>query len=171
MKRLILSCLLALMIMLVAIPVSAQVEQINEPKVVGLGLALFQYATPQVQGFGFFALPIRNRVFSYTDYDVAALPGDKIPGQIFTFPKLQYAMRTGFAIRTYNISKGITLYGLGDAGIATDGGYVVGSFSGGGFVDFAIGKGWGAICFLQVDRNAKTGTQFIPRLAVRKSFK
>jgi hypothetical protein len=137
-----------------------------EGKFAAVGLGLFQSATPQLQGFGLLALPVGSRVLSYTDYDVAAIPGAPVPGRII-LPRLQFSMRTGFAVRIYQLSPRISLYGLGGAGMAATGDNVVGSFGGGGFIDIAIGKGWGALIILEASRNAVTGTEFIPRVGIR----
>jgi hypothetical protein len=167
MTRIFKICLLIIALLVLALPAFAQTPAPSNPKIAGVGLALFQDATPQIQGFGFLALPVsENKVFSYTDWDVAALPGDPIPGRI-VFPKLQFAIRTGFAVHAFEITKGLNLYGLANAGIATTGDTVVGSFSGGGFLDITIGRGWGAILVLQVDRNAQTGTSLVPRAGIR----
>jgi hypothetical protein len=142
---------------------------VDKPKFVFAGLAFFQSANPQLQGFGGITLPISEKIISYTDWDVAATPGDKIPGRV-TIPKLQYSMRTGIAYHMYEIRKGLNLYGLGDLGMATNGDNVVGSFAGGGFVDVALGKGWGCVFVIQVERNAITGTDVIPRFGFRKKL-
>ena len=109
---------------------------------------------------------------SYTDYDVSALPGTPVAGQKFALPKISYSMRTGVAVHIYQIAKGVNLFGLGGAGIAAGGSNVVGSFGGGGFVDFAFGKSgsWGAVLILEANRNAITGTDFIPRVGIRKKL-
>jgi hypothetical protein len=139
----------------------------DKPKFVGVGMAFNQDASPQIQGFGALAIPISDRVLSFTDYLVSAIPQPRVGGKL-QLPKIQYVMRTGIAVKIYAISPKLTLWGMGNAGVAADGGATSGSFAGGGFVDWSLGKGWGALVILQVDKNAATGTQFIPRVGVRK---
>ena len=164
MKRLILTLVLILAMTPVAL---GQTAPNDPPKFVAAGLGFFESANPQIQGFGAVAIPVSDKVLSFTDYDVAALPGEKVAGK-WTMPKIQYTMKTGFAIHIYTLHKGVNLYGLGGAGIAANGQNIVGAFSGGGFIDFALGKGWGAMLVLEVNRNSNTGNDFVPRIGIRK---
>ena len=183
MKRyLILICLFISM----TVPLLAQSPTPDQPvKFVAAGLAFFQSATPALQGWGALAMPLSDKILSWTAYDVSALPGDKIissPGEClqlgggcgapprWTPPKISYTMRTGIAVHIYTITKGVNLFGLGGAGIAAGGSNVVGSFAGGGFLDFALGKGWGAVLILEVNKNAMTGSDFVPRVGIRKKL-
>ncbi len=137
-------------------------------KFAAVGMAFSPVSTPQLQGWGALAIPISEKIISYTDYDVSALLGDPVVGQRFTMPKIQYQMRTGIGILIYKITPAISLWGLGGIGGATDGNATSASFAGGGFLDFGLGRGWGALLILQADRNAATGTQFTPRIGIRK---
>jgi hypothetical protein len=136
------------------------------PKFFAAGLSLMPHGTPQIQGWGGVAIPINNRVASWTDYDVVALPGTPVAGQKFTFPKIQYTMRTGVAVRAYDVTPKISIWGIAGAGVAADPGVGV-SFGSGGFVDFVISPKWGALVILMFDRNAVIGNQFSPRFGFR----
>jgi hypothetical protein len=148
----------------------APIQPDQPSKFAAAGISFQPAATPQIQGWGAIAIPINGRVASYTDYDVAALPGIPVPGQRFVLPKIQYSMRTGICVRAYDISPKISLWGLVGAGVAADPGVGV-SFGSGGFLDFSINDRWGAVIILMYDRNAVIGNQFSPRAGIRYRLK
>lgn len=161
--------LILLLLLAMSLPVLAQTPS-SSLKFAFAGVAYFQSGTPQIQGFGGIAIPITldSRILSYTDWDVAATPVTPVAPAKFALPKISYSIREGLAYRLYQISSGVTVYGLGNAGVAFNGANTVGSFGAGGFIDFAFGKGWGGILVLEVNRNANTGTDFVPRFGIRK---
>jgi hypothetical protein len=144
--------------------------QAPSTKFIFSGLSFNQANSPQFQGFGGFAIPVSATVLSFTNYDVAALPGTPIPGKV-TLPKLQYAITTGAAVHIYDLSSKVSLWGLGGAGISTTGATTGGSFNGGGFLHFDLGKQWGALLIIQVDKSAPTGAEFTPRVGIRYEIK
>jgi len=157
--------LLFVLLFFLAVPAQAQNF---EGKYGAFGMAYDPGSTPNLKGWAALAIPISERALSYSDVDFA--PVTKGANYEFAGVKLQATFRTGFAYRMYEITKGCNLYALGDAGIAASSENVVGSFAGGGFVDIAIGKGWGALVILQAEKNAVIGMTFTPRVGFRKKL-
>lgn len=141
----------------------------EQTKFAAAGLSFNQAANPNIQGWFALAIPLSSSVLSYTVHDVAAIPQG--PGlQGFLKSKLESSTKTGLMLHVYDPFKGFSLWGLGAGGIATDGSTVGGSFAGGGMLDFAISKDWGAVLILQVDKSSITGAQFTPRAGIRRKL-
>jgi len=140
----------------------------DSPKIGAFGLAYDDLNKPNLAGWGALAIPVAPRTLSYTDYDVSPVStgGQFALGKI----RLQYSIRTGAAFQLKTLKPGVTLYGLGGAGLSADSLTLVGSFSGGGFLDIAFGKGWGALIIVQEEKNAVTGAHFTPRIGIRKAL-
>lgn len=143
------------------------------PKFFATGIGYSQASSPQFQGWGAFGLPVSATVISYTDYDISALPGQDLTIKAILSPRLQYTIRTGFAVHAYDLSPKVSLWGLGNVGVNTTGAVTGASFAGGGFLDFKFGTtgAWGAMLILQVDKSNITGAQFTPRLGIRYRMK
>jgi hypothetical protein len=54
--------------------------------------------------------------------------------------------------------------------MAANGSVLVGAFEYGGFIDQALGKGWGLIVILSAQRDAINGTRFNPGFGLRKKL-
>jgi len=118
-------------------------------------------------GWAALSIPVADRIMSFTSYDAGAVI-DPTTGQFDIFGKqLQYSAHQAFAYKIYDIAKGVTLWGLGSAGIAASDRALVGSFEYGGFVDYMVKGRWGILAVLCAERNAVTGTKFAPRFGVR----
>lgn len=140
----------------------------DQEKFGAFGLGFNDQASPKIQGWAALAIPVADRVLSYTAYDIAPV---KEGGQVsFAGVRLNYMIRTGVAYRIYEIAPGWTLWGLGNAGMSADGNVVVGAFEYGGFLDKSFGKGWGFMAVLAAQKDAISGTTFSPRFGFRKKL-
>jgi hypothetical protein len=157
-----------ILLVLILLPAVASAQTSADPQLpsqfVSAGTAYNQASTPQIQGWGSYAHQISGPLYSYSTYDVTALPGTPVPGKP-VLPTLQYSARTGVAVHVTNFGR-LSLWGLGDAGVAATGETVVGSFSGGGFGAVQFGKGWAAMLVMRIVRNAVSGTQYVPEIGI-----
>ena len=140
--------------------------QDQAPRFGAFGLGYDSMGSPTVQGFTAFGIPISDKLISYTAMDIARVKSDGMV-TVAGIP-LTYRFRSGFAYKVYAITPGTTLYGLGAAGMAANGSVLVGAYEYGGFIDQALGKGWGAMVILSAQRDAINGTRFNPGFGLRK---
>lgn len=138
-----------------------------------LGIGAGSSDTEAIQGWGALGIGLSDRLISFSDMDVAIVKGTTFQ-QALNNDGLQYTVRTGAAFRIYDPFKWLSIWGLGDAGIAAGGvtGYdgqtvVSGSFAGGGFLHIKLNSVVGGLIILQVDKNATTGRKFIPRFGLK----
>jgi hypothetical protein len=163
-------CALALLSIFLALPVFSQEPE--KPTFGAVGISIDQTAEKSLAGWGALGIPVSDRVVSFTDFDVSVIRGTTWQ-QALKNEGVQYTIRTGFAFKLFSPLKGVSIWGLGDAGVAAGGpeGYtgqtvVSGSYAGGGFVHVGNER-VGGLLILQVDQNAATGRSFIPRIGVR----
>jgi hypothetical protein len=155
--------LFALLSVVLALPVMAQD---TAPRFGAFGLGYDNQASPAVQGFMAFGIPLSDKLISYTAADITRVQTNGMV-TVAGIP-LTYRFRSGFAYKVYAITPGTTLYGLGAAGMASNGSVLVGAFEYGGFIDQALGKGWGVMLILSAQRDAINGTRFNPGFGLRK---
>ena len=148
---------LVLALVFCSVPLCAQ-DQPNE--LAAAGMAWNEAASPQLNGWATYARLIGKGVYSLSTYDISPV---KIEGS--TIPSLQAQLRTGIAIYMRQFGR-LSIYGLGDAGIATTGDTTGGSFGGGGLGIVTLGKGWCVFVPIRLMRNNVTGTQVVYELGV-----
>jgi hypothetical protein len=132
------------------------------------GFSYFKSGTPQFQGGAALGLQIAPRTISFTDMSVGPVKDTsqiQIAGQ-----RLQYTFRTGFAVQIYQLTPSWSLWGLSDIGLAADGKVTARSFQYGGFIDKHVGKGWGVLLIISAENSVQTGTDFSPRIYIRKKL-
>lgn len=156
--------LLLTILLLFPVGLFAQDDDLPNAFVAG-GAAYNESASPNVLGWGTFAKRIAGPVFSFTTYDITPIMKDS------GLPTLQYAARTGIAVRMYQFGESLSVFGLGDAGISTTGQAVNGSFSGGGFGAIRLGKGWHTLLILRIIHDPVVGTRYIPEAGVGLEIK
>jgi hypothetical protein len=122
---------------------------------VGMGLN----SNNQIQGSGVFRKFISSRFYSFNIYDVTGLQM-----RPFDVSHIQYQARTGLTFLLYVPHPRLSLWLLGDGGIASTGDTTGSSFGGGGAADVDCGKGWHGMVVLSAVRNNVQGTYFSPRL-------
>jgi hypothetical protein len=154
-------------LILCALLLSASSASAQE-KIGAAGIGYFQSGHPQFQGGAALGFSIAPRTISFTDMVIGATKDEgriTVAGQ-----RLQYSFRTGFAVKIYQITPSWTLWGLSDIGLAADGKSIGRSFQYGGFLDKSVGKGWGFLMILSAENTVQTGTDFSPRIYIRKKL-
>jgi hypothetical protein len=163
----------ALFIPLILFPFFAFHAQAQESgRFAAVGLSTGSDETKSISGWGAIGFPISEKVISYTDIDISVVKNTTLQ-EVLKNQGLQYVVRTGLAYRVFDINKQFSVWGLGDAGLAAGGPVgmasptpISGSFAGGGFLRWSMGK-VDALLILQVQKNAATGREFIPRIGIK----
>lgn len=158
--------MLVLALLFAPLMVPAQDELPDQAIAVGVGIN--QYSTPQIQGWGTYAHKIAGPLYVLSTYDVTAIPNtqDQLLGVL---PQLQFSFRPGIAIPFKNFGR-LSLWGLGEAGLATTGSTTGGSFGAGGFALWRFQStrksGWAVLCIMRVVKNNITGVRYIPEVGI-----
>jgi hypothetical protein len=163
----------SLLILLLGFCLLCPLAQAQEAqKFAAVGLSTGTDTTKSISGWGAIGVPLSEKVVSFTDMDISVVKNTTLQ-QALHNQGIQYVVRTGLAYRIYDINKKFSIWGLGDAGIAAGGPSglenqtpISGSFAGGGFVRWNMGK-IDALMILQVQKNAATGREFIPRIGIK----
>lgn len=152
--------------LLFAFPAFAQDEN---AKYGAFGLGLSQEVDGSVLGWGALGIPLTERSVSFTSFDVFSADETGSEFSILGY-RLRYTVRTGAAYKLVSFGERVSIFGLGDIGIATDGEVVSGSYAGGGFLNIKLNDTWGFMAVLQADHNNIDGTDFKPRFGVNVKF-
>ena len=148
-----------LLITLMLFPVGLFAQDDGLPNTfVAAGVAYNKEATPNVQGWGSFAKKLTGPVYSFSTYDITNIP------KTLDFSTIQYSVRTGVAVRVFEINDRISIWGVGDAGISATGEAVNGSFSGGGFGTVKIKESFGALFIIRAIHDPVAGTRYVPEV-------
>lgn len=123
------------------------------------GATMLPQTRPQPTGWAIIATEINtnNKIYSFSETDYTMVKGNVIS-----------SARTGLAtpLRSFG---GITIYGLGDAGVATGGSVASAAYSGGGFVLIPVKQtGWNVIIGVRVLKTSIGGTQTYAELGIGK---
>ena len=149
----------------VPVPVSTPTTTELPPNFYAAGAGWNQYAHPQINGWASMAHLISTPgvgIYSYSTYDVTSRTA-----RPFT---IQTSTRTGFAtlVRRYGP---VSIFGLGDAGVALSGTNLGVAFSGGGVGVIKIGKSaWCVVLGARVLKTAISSTQTIYEAGIGRSF-
>jgi len=131
------------------------------------GVGFSENAEGKTIGWDAIGLQFADRTLSYTSTEFSAIKEGQ-NGLIFVAGKpLQMTVRQGIAFEMLTINDRFRLYALADAGITATGENVVGSYAGGGFIDWEFAKGIGVLIALQADKNSIRGTEFNPKIGLR----
>lgn len=157
--------MLCLVILTISTAPALAAEDSLPNQVIGGGFAYDQYVdkTP-MQFWCIYAKRISGPLYSFSSFDVSGLNSYDALGNL-VLPTLQYSPRTGVAIHVTDFGN-ITVFLLGEAGIAASAVATTSAFGAGGLAAYRFKNGWGAIAAVRILKDAAGGRRYVPEFGI-----